>query len=101
VLDPIAGFDPRRRLIGADFFALEFSLVRSRHRQSLVLIPIDSLDCAASVGFSSTGALRSMPSIEPVKQAAALYLGGAAAAMLAFAASGGNDLHGIGRGRGN
>jgi len=36
-----------------------------------------------------------MPSIEPVKQAAALYLGGAAAAMLAFAASGGNDLHGI------
>jgi len=36
-----------------------------------------------------------MPSIEPVKQAAALYLGGAAAAMLAFAASGGNDLYGI------
>ena len=32
VLDPIAGFDLRRRLIGADFFALEFALVGSRHR---------------------------------------------------------------------
>src|SRR5208283_2598775 len=32
VLDPIAGFDSRRRLIAADSFALEFSLVGSRHR---------------------------------------------------------------------
>src|SRR5208337_4435188 len=69
VLDPIAGFDSGRRIIRTDFFALEFSLVGSRHLCALVLIPLDSLDCAAGVRFSSTGAHQSMPSIEPVRQA--------------------------------
>ncbi len=38
VLDPIAGFDLGRRFIGADFLALQFSLVGSRHLHALVLI---------------------------------------------------------------
>ena len=70
VLDPVAGFDVRRRLIGADLFALEFSLVGSRHLYALVSILSDSLDCAVSVGFSSTGVLQSMPSIEPIQASA-------------------------------
>ena len=38
VLDPIAGLDLGRRFIGADFLALQFSLMGSRHLHVLVLI---------------------------------------------------------------
>jgi hypothetical protein len=75
VLDPVAGLDACRRIFGADFFSLEFSLVGSRHLNALVSIPNDSLDCAVSVGFCSTGVLKSMPSIEPVPQVPAGGIG--------------------------
>ena len=75
VLDPIAGFHPRRGRLGADEFAFKFTVKRCRHRNQIL---------------RAAAARASMPRLKIQTIApGAHYLGAARVAMLALAMSSG------------
>ena len=77
VLDPIAGFHPRRGRLGADEFAFKFTVERCRHRNQIL---------------RAAGVRASMPRLKiQTIGPGAHYLGAARVAMLALAMTSGDE----------